>query len=195
MPLMNPKRAYGAWASAVLAGVVSLSGAVALSASAPREIAPPQRGPAPTADNATSGPPAMAPGSVILPSAPPLARATPVNAEVLSRPLFTPSRRPSARGDGADAEAPPAAAEASNGAPDDWKLVGTMTTRNQHRALIRLAGRPGSVWVQSGDAIEGWTVQSVTASAVVLSSPQGERRIELYPKPVAEAARPNPQSR
>ena len=99
----------------------------------------------------------------------PAPRSAATLAAVVERPLFSPSRRPP----------PPAVAPAAPAAPLEaaapaWRVEGVIDAGGVRRAILRRAGAASSVHAAEGDAIEGWTVRSISADRVILGSPSGE---------------------
>lgn len=79
---------------------------------------------------------------------------------IAERPLFSPSRRPSATGGGA----------AGRSGHDSLMLAGVILTTSKRLAMIeskRASG--GVVVVREGQVVEGWSVDSIAADRVVIS--------------------------
>ncbi len=100
--------------------------------------------------------------------------------ETLARPLFTASRRPPEpdppRQDQPDDESSIAAG------PDELHLVGMMRDgKTRNRALIRASGQPIAVWVDEGQDVEGWTLQSVERDRVVVRRNAQTAELRLFP--------------
>lgn len=137
----------------------------------PQTVSEPGSEPAPAADEAAaSGAKTPAPFEI-----PALAGLS----DTAARPLFNPSRRPTPNMAEAAAEPPP------DPAPDtdstDFKLVGLMRSdRAGARALIRHGGAPDAAWFSKGDAIGGWTVQSVASDRVTLIRDARTTDVLLY---------------
>jgi hypothetical protein len=93
-------------------------------------------------------------------------------AEVVARPLFTPTRRPAAQ-------------QTAAGRPSDFSLVGIVITRRERHALLE-HGRPPHVdRVTPGQNVDGWTVKSIGPNSVLLA--QGDRETEI--KATAQSTR------
>ncbi len=89
-------------------------------------------------------------------------------AEIVARPLFSDTRRPSAD-IGAQAEARP-----------DFVLVGTILSRETRDALVR-HGRPARVdHVAQGQSLDGWTVHSILSDRVIFT--RADARLEVKAK-------------
>jgi hypothetical protein len=123
---------------------------------------------------------APAGGEVELPALPPAPAFAPPPpedfAELASRPLFAPSRRPPAPpvAPPAEAEAEPTPAVAA--APLLASLVGITITGEGRAALIAVPGARAR-WLREGEAFEGWRVEAILANAVRLS--RGDEAAEL----------------
>jgi hypothetical protein len=101
-----------------------------------------------------------------------------IYSEVVARPLFSPTRRPSAA---------PASAER----PANFILTGIIISRRERHVLIA-HGVPRRVdRVAEGQDVEGWTVKAIDADRVLLI--RGGDEIEL--KPAAKPGQPTPIGR
>ena len=85
-------------------------------------------------------------------------------AEVVSRPLFSPSRRP------------PAAASAAD-RPTTFTLIGIIISAEDRHALLAHGTPPHVERVTEGQNLDGWMVKSIEDSRVVLT--QGDNEIEV----------------
>jgi hypothetical protein len=95
-------------------------------------------------------------------------------AETEARPLFSPTRRPSA-----------VAAQAQLRSPPDVQLVGVMMIApTQKRALIRSPHEPRGRWLSEGGQIGGWNVLTIGASEVIIDGRGGRHELKL-PRPGA----------
>jgi hypothetical protein len=112
-------------------------------------------------------------------------------ATVLSRPLFSSTRRPpqSAASDG------PSSADLG-----DTRLTGIITEPGRHLAIFAVNGAK-PLRLTEGEAVSGWRIESITAREVSLSGPGGTKTLEpkvdpslaqgsAPPPPVNPAARP-----
>jgi hypothetical protein len=91
------------------------------------------------------------------------------------RPLFSPSRRPTA------AEKPATVAIESR-----YRLQGIVTVGAARHALIAPVAGGAGLELGEGDALEGWSVRTIAADHVVLTSPAGEATLAFGrppPKP------------
>lgn len=100
-------------------------------------------------------------------------------AEVLARPLFSPTRRPSL-------DAPAAGDARSSG----FTLVGIVISSGEHHALIEHGQPPRLERVVEGQELDGWTVEAIAPDAVALR--RADQRLELKAK---DAPPPAPQRR
>jgi len=121
--------------------------------------------------------------------------------EIVSRPLFNPTRRPVER-----TEPAAAAARAPKVEPARLRLVGVMMTEGgAPRALIRYADEPTGRWIAEGGEYHGWTLTKVNEGSVIVEA--GGRSLELMlfippppqkvppappPAPPAQPAQPPP---
>src|SRR5258706_9909343 len=104
-------------------------------------------------------------------------------AEILERPLFSPSRQP------ADA-APPAEAQNEKPPPQlPGRLAGVTIRPEAREALFEQEGQK-PIAVKEGQQISGWTVASIQLDQVVLKSAAGEEVI----KPANNTRRPQVQA-
>ena len=113
-------------------------------------------------------------------------------ATVLSRPLFSSTRRPpqSAVNDG------PSSADLA-----DTRLTGIITEPGRHLAIFAVNGAK-PLRLTEGEAVSGWRIESITPREVSLSGPGGTKTLEpkvdpslsqgpaQVPTPVNPAARP-----
>lgn len=84
----------------------------------------------------------------------------------LQRPLFSPSRRPSA---------PAVRGTAQAGPPGLPRLAGTLVSPAGKSAIFVAAGSDRPVLLGEGGRIGDWTVNSIGPGQVVLSGPDGRR--------------------
>jgi hypothetical protein len=85
--------------------------------------------------------------------------------EIAERPLFAPSRRPSAT--------------ASPAAPQGLRLEGVLVVGAEKRAIIKQADGH-TAHVREGETVGEWTVREIERERVLLVS--GDRRLELTPR-------------
>lgn len=105
---------------------------------------------------------------------------------VLARPLFSPSRRPTA-------------AVASAAGFEMPRLTGIIIDPVERRAIFAAADKAKSVVVKEGGALGEWSVRSIANEAVTLASPSGIRVLHLgfekpKPEPGHQAASPPHQN-
>jgi general secretion pathway protein N len=89
-------------------------------------------------------------------------------ATVLSRPLFSSTRRPpqSAASDG------PSSADLG-----DTRLTGIVTEPGRHLAIFAVSGAK-PLRLTEGEAVSGWRIESITPREVSLSGPGGTKTLE-----------------
>lgn len=101
-------------------------------------------------------------------------------AEVLARPLFSPTRRPSLDAPAGDAR--------SSG----FTLVGIVISSGEHHALIEHGQPPRLERVVEGQELDGWTIEAIAPDAVALR--RADQRLELKakdaPPPAAQRRAP-----
>lgn len=90
-------------------------------------------------------------------------------AEVVSRPLFSPTRRPP--------EQEVQAAESPPTQPLDIDLLGVVIWRSQRMALVRPRNDANAMQVAEGGTVSGWTVVVIEPSGVTFR--QGESQLEM----------------
>jgi len=102
--------------------------------------------------------------------APKLARLAPFTdfATILERPLFSPSRRPSA-----------VVKPATIAIESRYRLQGIITVGGAWHAIIAPVAGGAGLELGEGDALEGWSVKSIVSDHVVLASPAGEATLAL----------------
>lgn len=97
-------------------------------------------------------------------------------AEILDRPLFTPGRHPP------EAQADAAAEEEEKKPPElQSRLAGVMIRPDESEALFARDGEK-PIAVGEGDEIDGWTVDTIEADRVVLTSDFGEKILQPTPE-------------
>jgi general secretion pathway protein N len=101
--------------------------------------------------------------------------------EVLERPLFSETRRPSV-------DSPVAPADPRSSA---FTLVGTIITAHEKHALVEHGQPPRLERVAEGQDIEGWSVESIRPDRVILT--RADARLEVKVKD--EPGPPNGQQR
>jgi hypothetical protein len=87
--------------------------------------------------------------------------------EILARPLFSSTRRPS----------PHSSGPAGDSALDDDRLTGIVTAPGYRFAIFAPAGAKPIV-VREGDSIAGWRVEGITPHDVSLSGPAGTKTLQ-----------------
>lgn len=97
-------------------------------------------------------------------------------AEIVARPLFSPSRRPppAAEGDAED--------DASEAKPALFILTGVVISAEARLALIQRANIAGVVRVSEGEEIDGWLVEKIAPDRVTLRQGAAVEEIELPDK-------------
>jgi hypothetical protein len=91
--------------------------------------------------------------------------------EMVRRPVFTASRSPFA----------PTQSTPDLAGPPDIRLTGVAIDASKKRALLRSPQQPQGRWVEQGQSIDGWELQSVRDDAVVITSGQQIHELRLYP--------------
>jgi len=101
--------------------------------------------------------------------------------EILDRPLFNPSRRPTviASVDALDKLLPSRAARTDSAA---FTLVGIIIVGESRFALIRTRGAAATQRVNVGDELDGWRVTALTPDTATLSRGSQSTTIELERK-------------
>jgi hypothetical protein len=97
-------------------------------------------------------------------------------AEVLARPVFSESRRPPST--------PAVAAEEPQ--LSSMRLVGIVVSASARHALVEHGQPPRLERIVQGQEVEGWTVEAINATRVVLR--RGDSRIEIKAKDMASPA-------
>lgn len=120
----------------------------------------------PAADVADSVPRAV-PGAMPVPRAIP-----PIDglAAIVTRPLFTATRRPASRAPGSDKSL----------ILGKYELTGRVITPGKRMILMRTPGSGATVAVHQGEKIDGWSVTEVTATKIVLQA--AHRRVVISNK-------------
>lgn len=120
-----------------------------------------------------------------VPIGPPVRRAENTEAHfaiIVSRPLFTPGRRPNvpeAKTAKQVAPRPATSAPPADPIPFQLTLSGVLEGTEGAQALI-LGGSNDASWRRVGDTVQGWTIITITNNEVVLSRNAREHRLELY---------------
>lgn len=102
-------------------------------------------------------------------------------AEVVARPLFSSTRRPSLETSAGDAR--------SSG----FTLVGIVIAPGEHHALIEHGQPPRLERVVEGQELEGWTVEAIAPDAVAFR--RADQRLELKAKDTPPASAGGPPRR
>lgn len=90
--------------------------------------------------------------------------------EILARPLFTISRQPARR---------PGAATRDGGNTFRQRLTGVVLEPALREAVFAGEGRGRGTVVREGDAIDGWTVEDVTADSVTVRGVGGSLALDV----------------
>jgi general secretion pathway protein N len=133
-----------------------------------------------TESQVAAGPgPVVAGGAPPLPPQPVFAPLAPFEtfAEVIRRPLFSPTRQPS----------PEAVKETQGNA--NFALLGVIISDDGKIALVQHGRPPAMTRLTEGQAVEGWTVQSILPDRVMLRHGATEQEIKLKDRP-AQPAQP-----
>jgi hypothetical protein len=125
------------------------------------------------------------PEQVVVPAVPPAAAVPPVGDEAFTRPMFNsqralgPDKVPPAKADNAD----PSASDGAGNTPDAPGDMSAMTVRGiiiserGARAALQAPGAAALTWVKVGETVDGWNVESITASTVRISD--GDKVVDL----------------
>lgn len=122
---------------------------------------------------------------VTVPEVPPATAIPPLGADAFNRPMFNrdraqgPDKAPPATTDNGD---PSTSSGTSNapGAPRDMSAMtvkGIIVSDRGARAALQAPGSGALTWVSAGDTIDGWKVDSITASTVRISN--GDETAEI----------------
>jgi hypothetical protein len=107
--------------------------------------------------------------------------------EIIARPLFSPSRRPVVAVEQAAAPAPVEALPS-------LVLIGVLLTEHQQAALMQPADGGEPSWVREGGNVQGWRIEKIERSRVLLRSNDRLDTVELRPDTAVPAdARPKPR--
>ena len=89
---------------------------------------------------------------------------------IVERPLFSPTRRP-----------PPSSAGEPDSGARQFQLKGVVVSAREQRALIvsQLTGK--SYTVRTGDVVEGWRVERITAQSAAFTKDGVEALVRLVP--------------
>ncbi len=94
--------------------------------------------------------------------------------EIVRRPLFTASRSPFI--------VPIETTQTLAGLRSpDIRLAGVAIDANKKQALLRTPQQPQGRWVEQGDSIDGWLLQSGHDEAAIVTSGQQTHELRLYP--------------
>lgn len=149
------------------AGCVALVGIVYVELDTP-DIEPPAKAAVATAPEPQK-PPAQNPSF----SMPPLRNF----AGVLSRPLFSETRRP-----------PRQTVGAADMRDANFNLVGTILSAQERHALVEHGQPPRLERVSEGQDVDGWTVEQILPDRVIFG--RGDTRVEIKPKDVSRGPPP-----
>jgi|GEM_PF-6041104 len=99
-------------------------------------------------------------------------------AEIAARPLFYEDRRPETHEGGADGEGSEADQVAQADLPP-ITLTGVIITPDKRVAMLENNKNKEKLAVKEGEAVEGWTLKSVSDRSIVFSSGDSEQSLEL----------------
>lgn len=91
---------------------------------------------------------------------------------IVERPLFSPTRRP-----------PPSAAAEPDAGPRQFQLKGVVVSAREQHALIVSQSTGKSYRVRTGDVVEGWRVERITAQSAAFTKDGVETLVRLVPNP------------
>ena len=109
----------------------------------------------------------------------PLARPLTDYSETLARPLFNPTRRPSAQVDRTQKDTKKPKAETRISA-NQIQLIGIVLHAADRRVLVRSPEAPMANWHSEGDVIAGWKLIEIRSNSVLVESQGSKRLISLY---------------
>src|SRR5208282_5720740 len=89
---------------------------------------------------------------------------------IVERPLFSPARRP-----------PPSAAGEPDGGARQFQLKGVVVSAREQHALIVSQSTGKSYRVRTGDVVEGWRVERITAQSAAFTKDGVETLVRLVP--------------
>lgn len=140
--------------------------------------------------DATGGEVAAGPAPVAAGAAPPLppqpasAPLPPLEAfaEVVRRPLFSPTRQP-----------PSEAVKDTQGNAGNFALLGIIISNGVRVALLQHGRPPATARLKEGQGVDGWTIQSILPDRVVLQNGAAEQEIKLKDRPQQPPQPPQPR--
>jgi len=91
---------------------------------------------------------------------------------IVERPLFSPTRRP-----------PPSSAGEPDSGPRQFQLKGVVVSAREQHALIVSQATGKSYRVRTGDVVEGWRVERITADSAAFTKDGVEALVRLAPNP------------
>ncbi len=103
--------------------------------------------------------------------------------EMLSRPLFSPTRRPYVAPVAApppEPQAPPLQAEAPPASGGEIRVIGIFLNGGDRQALLVSPRFPEGKWLSVEADVEGWKLARIEADSVQLAGPQGSLNLPLY---------------
>ncbi|HMK91246.1 MAG TPA: hypothetical protein VK446_16645 [Methylocystis sp.] len=115
---------------------------------------------------------------------------SPPDTQTLARPLFEKSRRPGLKKP--RDEGPAQGPVASDSPPAGMVLRGIAGLGDDTRVFIVTTAQLEGVWLKIGEKLEGWTVESVAKSIVVLKRGEREAKLEFDYAEAAAPAGPRP---
>jgi len=112
---------------------------------------------------------------VIVPAVPPAAVIPPIGTDAFTRPMFNrdraqgPDNAPPATADNADpSSSNPGSAPDAPGDMTAMTVKGVIISDRGARAALQAPGSSVLTWVGAGETVDGWKVESITASTVRL---------------------------
>lgn len=125
------------------------------------------------------------PDQAVVPAVPPAETIPPIGEEAFTRPMFNrdreqgPDRAPPAAADNADPSTSSGAGNTQD-EPGDMSAMtvkGVIISERGASAALHAAGASTLTWVKAGETVDGWKVESITASTVRIS--KGDEVAEL----------------
>lgn len=134
-----------------------------------------------------TAPPAIEPGEMTIPTAPPVSAPPAMATDAFTRPLFHANREPGPdKAPVLPAEVATGPADGSDGdggdtpAADSFVLKGLIIGDRGARVALQSPSGGEPVWAKVGDAVEGWTVEAITADRVRIRNGDEVAEIKLF---------------
>ncbi|PPD46211.1 MAG: hypothetical protein CTY15_02260 [Methylocystis sp.] len=116
-------------------------------------------------------------------------KAASADAQALTRPIFSKTRKPSPR-----AARPEGAATAASSAAMGVSVAAIVKKgKGAAQAFVISADAPEGAWKKVGDAVDAWAISDISADALKLRSGDGAATVKLYADPPPAPPPPQPQ--